>query len=267
MSTQISYNYVVQIVGGVADLELAVGNAPVDAQTLLFWGLRLLSDTTSQAGNTITRTLVVSMVPAVSAIITANLDLSKGPPSSIKTFNIGDAGSVYVRPPVLQIADSGGGIGYGASAYAELGVIGTAVIAAGALYSASTYAVASGGELAPGGTQATFTVALGVGGTISTVTVVNEGGPYNSPPTITIVDPLGLGSGADVVASLGVTNVVLTNPGLSYTAPIITVVPYFKAINPDTAPLAQAASVQGWMLGIIEQAAFSDAVTSAGVVS
>lgn len=269
MATQITYKFSCYPTGptvNAAALSTRLAAVPLDNDLLQFDGLRVISDATNIVASFVTRTIVLGMTPAGAGTVQANLDTSTTP-SAILSYTVETTGNLYVRPPIVTIADTPPGIGSGASAYATLGVFGTALGGAEVNpYSAATTVTASGGQLAPGGTQATFTVTL-LGGAISAVNIVTNGGPYNVPPVLTIADPGG-GSGQTVVAQLGLSGIIATAPGKSYTNPVVTLLPYFKSLNPDAAgALTQAESVQSWMQSVIQRAMNVSIVPSLGVVA
>lgn len=267
MATQITYKFQVQCTGQVLNTTMQglLAAVPVDSDTLQTWGLRVTSDTAAHLANLVTRTIVLAMGPSAAAVVTPVLDASVTP-SDIPSYTFTN-GLDYIRPPVLSVADTAPGIGSGAACYATLGVFGVSNLVGGGGYTAATQCLAVGGQLAPGGTPATFTVTLGGGGTIAVVTIVQNGGPYNVPPTLSFVDVPGGGAGASATAQLGVSGVVPTAKGKSYTTPVVTVTPYFKSLNPDPFAAAQAAAVRGWMQDVIQKALGVSVIPSLGVVA
>ena len=239
-----------------AGLSTRMQAAPLDVSLLSLNGLRLVSDTTS----TLVRTITLAMDAATPA--TATVALIQGGGTSVASAAVGTVGSGYVRPPTLLVVPgAGGGPAAGdrnaATLRANLGVATAAVVAGGHSYSAGTQIVATGGELVPGGVQATFSGTIfGSSGAFTGIAVVTAGGPYNSPPTLTAVDPTGIGTGAVFSVALGVSTISLIKPGIGYIGtPTVTVTPWFKMLYPDSAGLTvQASSVVNFMTGILQLA-------------
>ena len=261
MASSITCTYTLFVVGNVskATLASAVQAAALDTAFMTMWGLRLVSDATTTPGGltSIIRTIVLAMDAASPATVTVTTVPGTATGGPLNAATVTGAGSGYIQPPVLKV----GGTGSGAVLQAHLGVQSVTINAGGSLYSANTKLIASGGELAPGGTQATFTLGFSGGGAINSVTVVNKGGPYNSPPTLTLTN-VGTGPGASLTPLLGVTGVSVIQPGVDYgvggSSIPVTVVPYFKTLCPDASGLVeQASSVNGFMLNILQAAANS----------
>jgi hypothetical protein len=252
MATQIVYT---ATVGNLttADLQTRVAGAlaPLDTDLLSFWGLRFVSDVTGSIGAVITRTITVSMVPAVAGTIAVAITPGENEGPIISPV-VTAAGSGYVRPPVLAVV----GNGVNAKLSPTLGVVGISGLVGGAAYGAAAQVVATGGQLAPGGVQATFntTVAVGV---IGPVTVATAGGPYNIPPVLSVINTGG-GAGFSALALLGLTVPTIVSAGKGYSAVAVTVTPFFKAALPDTVGLVeQASSIFGFMDRRISAAARS----------
>jgi hypothetical protein len=252
MTSQISCAYQVTAAGAFTPTELqaSVAAVPIDNDLLLAYGLRVISDSTpAPVGNLVTRTIVLGMLPSVAATATANL-YGGDPTGSPLTPVIGfTAGADYVVPP-LVIADPPLPGNRQATMHATLGAVGIVVDAGGSLYTPATVIVFSGGNLAEGGTQAVAhaIIALGV---ITGVVVDVVGGPYTIPPIVTAVDSGG-GSGAVLTVSLGLSGIVLDDPGLGYIPPPpnLTVVPQYKALFPDGTD--QASPVVNWMTEVLQ---------------
>lgn len=255
MSNQVETDYFAQALGAisVATLNTSMSSVPADAQFLISNGLFVLSDnTTNPSGTQVERAIVLALGPGLpggsgtAAAITAQTNESTLPGGFISGYTVVTPGQQYVRPPSLVVTDSAGA-GVGAQAYAQMNV--QAVALGGTTttpYSGATTVTASGGELAPGGTQATFSVTINGFGVITAVTPLTGGGPYDSPPILTIADPGG-GSGQTATALLGVGSVLAGNPGEGYVTPVVTVTPFFKVQFPDSNRTTQAAAVQQWM--------------------
>lgn len=128
-----------------------------------------------------------------------------GPRGQVLKVTITDPGSGYQKAPKVVINDPTGK-GSGALVNANMG----------------------------GGTPATAALTI-VAGVITGVFVSSPGTAYNGVPKIVITDPLGLGSGAVILAHMGVGAIQLVNAGRGYTsaAPLLTVIPRFKTFFPD----------------------------------
>jgi len=150
---------------------------------------------------------------------------SKGGVTSVKEILLTNAGFGYTSIPNIQIY-SGGGTGVAATCSIETtqnGVISIAVNAGGSGYS-SVPTVTIGAPSA--GAAATSTI--GLGGTITQLTLTNPGAAYSVAPTVTIADPAGIGSTATATATIGaggtIASLTITSPGSGYAvAPIVTI--------------------------------------------
>ena len=262
MATQIVFTYTITNTGPLfsTDLSARMAAVPLPANQLSLMGLRLISDMT--AG--LVRTVTVGMDAATPATVTTTLQNDEtGILSATSTIGTG-----YVRPPVLTVVPGVGSlVTIPAILVPNLGAVSANVVAQGTLYSAATQIVASGGELSPSGVQSTWTPTV-AGGMITAVALATAGGPYNSPPTLTAVDPNGTGSGAIITCALGLTTVGVEQPGKGYTpggAPTVTVTSYFE-YNWTTAT-AQASAVMNLMTQAIQLATSSPVVAGVPVVS
>jgi hypothetical protein len=260
MATQIVGVYQIGASGPltVTALSTSLAAAPIDFALLSRNGLRLVSDATLITGPNAARTLTFGMDAVTPA--TATVTLVAGGGSSLAAAAPGVVGAGYVRPPVLTVVPAVGGSGPTsgknvAELKPNLGVVAPgAILLGGTGYSPGSQVLASGGELAPGGVQATFTPTISGLGAFTGIALATAGGPYNVPPTLAAFDPLGLGAGASFgPASLGMTSVSLLKPGLGYVGtPTVLVTPYFKSLWPDAAGLAvQASSIGNFMSAII----------------
>ena len=252
-----TYTYTITGSGNPTSVAAAMAAVPLNQDPLLL-GLRLTSDVTQQVGSTavVTRTLIFSMNPASAATITAAVNTTKGGQNrtgEISTLTVTGNGLDYIRPPVLSFTDSASKLASGAAANAKMGVYGVNcslyASSGGANYTAPVV-TASGGELAPGGTQATFGTPVLAGGVISSVPVVTTGGPYNAPPTLTVTDSTG--SGASLLAQLGITGTNLVQKGTQYETPSVVITPFYLVMFPQGSP--QQSPIQGFMKNTLELA-------------
>jgi hypothetical protein len=162
---------------------------------------------------------------------------------------LGAAGADYAAAPVVGL--TGGTPNNPGKATAAMGVGRGIVIAAGVGYVAPTIAFV-GGQLAPGGVQATGTIAQ-IGGALQAPTIVTPGGPYEVPPVAVVTDSGG--SGGIISPSLMVAGLLLVNPGFGYeTAPPVVFTPFFASCCPDTQPMTQIAHVASFMTAIFRAA-------------
>lgn len=271
MASQIVCTYSILNTGPLllTDIAARMAAAPLDTSYLSLNGLRLVSDSTL----VLTRTITLAMDAATPA--TATVTLAGGGNTNVASVTVGAVGTGYVRPPVLLVnpaVNQGPAIGSrnAATLRANLGAVSVSLLAGGTAYGVETQVIATGGELVPGGAQATFSITLGGGGNITGITLLTAGGPYNSVPTLTPVDPnpASTGNGASFSLALGMVTVSLIKQGIGYIAvPPVEVVPYFKTLYPDAAGLAaQASSVQNFMTAIIQRATGSP-VSSTTVAS
>jgi hypothetical protein len=107
MSTTITCVYTAIATGALTGAQLATRMAaaavPVDSQLLTDYGLSVTSDTTSNVATTVTRTIVLSMVPTVAA--TATAALGGGPSGTgISAVTVTGAGAGYVGVPIVAPA-------------------------------------------------------------------------------------------------------------------------------------------------------------------
>jgi hypothetical protein len=265
MPTQISCAYTATATGSFTPAELAAlfASVPLDDDFLVTIGLRVLSDTTgAPVGDSVTRTIVLDMEPTITATVTATLFGGDPTGSPIDTLSF-TSGLGYVVPPVL-LPDAPTVSGRTAALHATLGVVSVNPILGGALYTGQTTLVFSGGDLAPGGTQATATPTI-VLGVITGVVMTDIGGPYNTPPDLVAVDPGG-GSGATFLVQLGLSGAVLDDPGLGYSVvPAVTVVPLFKSLFPDGTD--QGSPVANWMTEVFLEALSLPVIAAVPVVT
>lgn len=282
MATTITQTYFAQATAAKTPAQIktlmdAVAIDPI----ILAAGLRITASRAGViAGQKVTATIVMTMTPSVAGAFSATVHAvgqgGTGPITAV-TVNPGVNGLDYIRPPVVTFADA---TGSGAYAYAQLGIFTVAfaglsplgvTLAAGAGYDGvATKIVATGGEPAPGAVYPTFALTFdgtgpNGGGAITSITPSGPGGPFNSPPVLTVVDPTGSGAGAVVQAQMGVSGVVLTNGGSLYTAPTVTLTPVYQQVNPNAT--VQAALVEGFMLKVFEQGMRMPVGFTAGVVA
>ena len=154
-------------------------------------------------------------------------------PSCLQGITIVDSGIGYSANAVLQFdADlvDGGRLPAGTATFSAAGELLSVVItdAGQGLISAALAFIYDPGPTSNGsggGSGALLSTRLGVGeaatgtptlfdGGISGVTLLTAGGPYITPPTLVFSDPTGLG--AIVTASMGLSEVVVIDPGVGY---------------------------------------------------
>lgn len=219
------------------------------------WGLFYDNDTTVDTGTGSTRTFTFKMTPTI-ADAAGTAVLSAGDPggSPVASVTLTNQGGFYARPPLLSFT---GPATRPAQAHAVMQVRDVVTIFGGLAYTAATTVTFVGGDLAPGGVVATATpnIALGV---ITGVTMINLGGPYDSPPRVVVADTGG-GAGAILSAGLSVQSIVVDDGGLGYqAAPVVNFTPLFKAEVPDLLPsgasntAGQAKTMQEYMRTIFQ---------------
>jgi hypothetical protein len=259
MATQIVCTYTITNTGPLnsTTLSASLSGVPLPASFLSINGLRVISDNT--AG--LVRTITLGMDAATPSTVALTLQNNEtGILSATPSVGTG-----YVRPPVLTVVPgAGSAVTVPAKLVPNLGAVSATIGNMGALYSANTTVIATGGELAPGGVQSTWTPTI-AGGAITVLVPATAGGPYNSPPTLTAVDPAGTGSGAILSCNLGLTTVSVTTHGKGYTSALCTVTPYFEALYQTAA--AQAAAVANFFTQTLQLASVSPVLAGAPVVS
>jgi hypothetical protein len=124
---------------------------------------------------------------------------------------IDDEGDEYLATPQIVITDpTGAGSGASASAF-----------------------MVPGKTVYFQGKPATIAIGL-VGSGVAIVNPTFSGEGYISVPEIVVIDPANTGSGAVSVASMELNKIVVTNGGDGYQQPVVTLVPYFKTLFPDS---------------------------------
>jgi len=263
MTTQIVCLYTIADSGPLtpATLGAALAAVPLPVDLLSRLGLRLISDSTSGLARTVTLGTDAS-TPA-----TVTVTYQAGGRTGIASATPGGASQGYVRPPVLTLVPGVGSVvTHPAILVPELEAVAATIVNGGMNYSVGTKVISTGGELAPGGVEATWAPTINGGGTITALAVETAGGPYNVPPTLTAVDPLGLGSGAILTSILGLAAVAVPQSGIGYEgSTTVTVTSYFKSLFKTAA--AQAAAVTNFFTGSIQAGVRSPVVASAPVVT
>jgi hypothetical protein len=246
--------------GGATAAKVAalIAAVPVPSSVLGFLGLRVISDTTPVASPVI-RTIVLGLNPASTATATATRK-TQNSASPIGSLAVTSAGSGYVVPPIVSFTggrpapvvrpgfptivvtenvapDSNNNP---AVAAAYLKVVGAAVAAGGAGYSANTFATVAP---SPTGDTAVLTLTV-IAGVITAVTIVDPGSGYTSIPFVSIVDMTGPGVGGAITLSMGVGGLTLLREGSGYVAaPTVVLTPAFQAMFPvagdQSTPLEQ----------------------------
>lgn len=267
--------------GGASAATVAalMGAVPVPPSVLEFYGLRVISDSTSVA-NPAVRTIVLGLNPASTATATCLLE-TQNSGSPVGSVAVTSPGSGYVVPPVvsfsggrpmppnipgfpvqtIDVNQSGGSLNMPATAQAYLDVVGATIVAPGSGYSAATTLQLTGG-LAANGVQATLTPTI-AGGHITGVAVATAGSGYTGVPQVTVVDPaMTPGSGGVITVTMGLGEIKLTRGGAGYsTAPTVVLTPLFQALFPVASN--QATPLAELMTTALEQALQSP--VSAGV--
>lgn len=266
MTTQITCAYKATATGTIsaAALTAAMAAVPLDTELLRNYGLRVTSDATSAASLVVTRTIVLAMNPSAPASATSTLFPGDGSASPIDLLTLSAAGLDYVALPVVTLPSVPPGNIRRAQAHPTLNVQSLTISAPGSGYPGVSSIVFSGGGLAPGGVQATATPTINFAGAVIAVVLNTAGGPYTFPPTATVVG-VG-GSGAVLLAHLGLSGVVLDDPGGGYIppAPAVTITPLFKALFPDGTD--QVSPTAGWMTEILQSALRTPVVAVVPVV-
>jgi hypothetical protein len=115
------------------------------------------------------------------------------------------------------------------------------------------------------GRPATITVGVGGGGTLVGIGIPDSGEGYISVPELVVVDPDFTGSGAILKPSMEVNKIVVTNGGEGYQQPMVTLVPYFKTLFPDTCD--QRKPLFNLLTVALSQATRTQVIASAPVMS
>lgn len=220
-------------------------------------GVKTTSDSSAGA-NPVVDTVVLSLVPTSAATATCTR-IDKGDSGSgIESVTVTSVGSGYVAPPVVTFTggrpipapDPGyqvepivedvlsGSKNQPAYAQAYLKLISVAIVSGGASYSADTFAEVTGFQK-EGGTIAAVTLTIG-GGVVTGVAVALDGSGYTGPAIITVVDPTGAGSGAEISVSMCVGEIDVLRSGSGYSVePTVVLTPLFQALFPVGSDQAQ----------------------------
>lgn len=248
MTTQavITYTATVLNVNALADLEVGIAAVPLPFQYLYSIGVYAVSDVTAPSGDTVVRTITLSLVPGASPTATAAVNDATGTLASLTSTG---AGTDVIASPIVEIPGIEDAI-----IYAPLTVTAVPVTAGGMNYSAQTIIrpISSSGQVNASSGQ-TFTPNIGVGGVISSVTVAGglQTGNYVYAPVLEVIDPTGDGSEAVLGTPNASTSIVapfkytIISPGQydpTAGTPAVTFVPRFKYLWPDSiGAVAQAA--------------------------
>jgi hypothetical protein len=173
--------------------------------------------------------------PAKGAVILRN--------GSVVGIDIDDEGDEYLTAPRIVITDPTGA-GSGASAVPWM---------------------VDGKKVYFQGRAAHVTVGVSGGGSVITIGIPDSGEGYISPPEIILIDPALTGSGAVLTPSMEVGKIVVTNGGEGYQQPVVTLIPYFKVLFPDSGD--QRAPLFNLLTVAISKATKSQVVASAPVMS
>lgn len=228
----------------VSSFLAAMAAVPVDLTLPNLYALLYTGDSTVAPGQTVTRTLQFSMVPSSPATASTALVPGDGSGSPIDSVTVGSPGDGYARAPLVTF--SGGTPDRPAQARAKMQAGTPLVLQGGTGYSGGSTVTFSGGELWPGGVQATGHVTVS-GSAVSAIVLDSLGGPYGVPPTVTISG----GTGAIVTVGLSVASLELLDPGVGYpgsldTPPSVVLSPVFKQFFPDASG-NQASSLAEFM--------------------
>jgi hypothetical protein len=233
----------------VATLAARFKAVPVDLFLPNKVGLLYASDATATVGQVVTRTIVLQARPTSDATGTASLfpgNTSGGP---IEALTLTGDGSDYAAPPIITVPGTAQNVN--ANAITRMGVGRGIVIAPGTGYVAPTIAFV-GGQLAPGGVQATATIAQ-ISGALQAPVITSPGGPYQVPPVAVVTDSGG--SGGIISPSLKVTALSLLNPGAGYATVLpLVFTPFFASCCADAFADSQKAMVRSWMTATFRQA-------------
>lgn len=261
----IQCEYDVPVVGGLsaAAMEALVGSAPVDFTPLDEFGLFLRQDVTGVAGPLVKRIMTAQFMPNTPATGTFSLEAGIGTPGApITRLSLTDSGDGYAGPPIVQFQAPDGSIIVPTSgifppkAHALMGASSVVMLNGGKGYTGAVSASFVGGQLAPGGVQATAgAITLDGGGAITAIAVATPGGLYNVPPHLVITDVPGGGSGAVAIGTLKVTSLVLNSPGRTIPIGSMGFVPPFLLQAPFNVPETQKSTLRGWMTAVIAKAA------------
>lgn len=242
-------------------------------------GLRVTSDVTV-LGPPVQRTIVVALGPSATATATATLFEAGESGSPIGGFTVTAAGANYVLSPIVEISSVGQtDLIQPAAGLAWLKAVGATVAAGGAGYSAASFAVVS--PASPGGNPTSLTDAPSappsqsrpvkltltiIAGAITGVAIADAGTGYQTLPQVTIVDPLGTGSGAVINLSMGVDRIDVARAGQGYgSVPAVTLVPAFKIMYPDGG--GQGGPLANIMTVALAQSTLSPIVASPPVIA
>ncbi len=147
---------------------------------------------------------------------TATATVSDG---SVVDVVLTNAGIGYLPGDTVQFAFSGGGTDSSAILEAVLasGVVGSLqLVTAGSGYTAGTYALTFTGG---GGTGATGTYTVGVGGSVTTLTLTAGGSGYTGSPVVSFTHGGGTGAAAIALLDPGVVaSVTVVNGGTNFTS-------------------------------------------------
>ena len=252
--TDIACPYKLTVVGGQSGVSLRnkMAAVPIDLYLPTKSGLRLTDDGITLLGNDILRTIAFTMVPRAAATMRVNLVPGDGSGSPLYSIGSRSFGQGYAAPPLIS-RTGGAAPNKEAILTAQMSLSNIDIIKTGSGYTNATVVSVVGGQLAPGGKQATVTVIL-AGGFVTGFTIPDPGGPYNVPPTVILTDSGG-GSGALVSTGLGVSGVTIVDPGMGFrpeNPPTYGFTPLFYQLFPIGTD--QAASMRNWMRGVFQEA-------------
>lgn len=260
--------YQTTVVGGqkLADMTARMAAVPLDLTLPTQYGLRLTGDNMGGAGNVITRTFSFGMLPTTPAVASTSLEAGSSA-SPIERTIVSVHGAGYVLRPGIDVV---GTSNFPARLSPVMDLSNDAIIIKPGVgyHVATTTAALSGGGLDPAGVAATVSFTLGGSGELSSVTVLTPGGPYTSPPTLTLTDT-DPNPGHGAIVSLGLALAFLDivgDGGQGYMSPpAIVITPAFKVVFPDTAD--QKSALSTFMAQAFEKALNSNVFAQVPVIS
>lgn len=266
--------YQTTVVGGqnLASMIARMAAVPVDLTIPLAYGLRYIGDQTGSAGNVIQRQFTFRMTPTTDAVASTGLEAGSSA-SPIERTIVSVHGAGYMGPPGVDVV---GASNFPARLSPVMDLANDAIVVMSGVgyHVATTKGILTGGGITSNpldptdGVQGTVSISLGASGELTGVTVLTNGGPYTTPPTLTLVDTdPNPGHGAVVSMSLALAFLdIIGDGGMGYmTAPSVTIEPMFKIAFPDNSD--QQSSVANFMTQAFEKALNSNVLALIPAVS
>lgn len=147
-------------------------------------------------------------------------------------FGFSNVATVSIVSPV--------GVGAGASASASMGIGAVNVVGFGSGYNNPPGIAITAFD---GITGSGASVTAGLGLTSSNITITNVGSGYSSIPSVTVSSGSTVAIAASVLAGVGLTGIVVTNPGIGYSVSIPSVTFSTDTDNPGSGASAGVSSV------------------------